>query len=220
MPIRYDARIELLATFRQDTKTHISDHIQEWRHRKRLIKAEIPLEYCLEWFLKSLQPEISKDFSMSRVYSKEQAIFRSQQLELVYSQSRILKKILPDAPGSMVDIAKSKLGPHVDGILGAVNTNAVNLLSQLQQLSFQTAPNNQVTSSNPSSSQPSSVNAMQSGNPKGNQNFPMGKIKDKVRKRVKMGRLTQIILAIMLVVVEMSLERKSSFHASYTVETI
>jgi hypothetical protein len=48
----------------------------------------------------------------------------------------------------------------------------------------------------------------------------MGRRKDEVRKRVKMGRLMQIILAIMLVVVEMSLKRKSSSHASYVVETI
>jgi len=50
--------------------------------------------------------------------------------------------------------------------------------------------------------------------------IPMGKRREKVRKRVKMGRLMQINLAIMLVVMEMSLERKSSFHASYAVETI
>jgi len=78
--VHYDAGTELLATFCQDTANYISDHIQEWRWRKRLIKAEIPLEYCLEWFLKSLQPEIFKDVSLSKVYSEEQAIFRAQQL--------------------------------------------------------------------------------------------------------------------------------------------
>ena len=55
---------------------------------------------------------------MSGVYSEEQAIFRAQQLELIYSQSGILQKYLPDAPGSKVDIAKSKPGPHTDGIVG------------------------------------------------------------------------------------------------------
>jgi len=77
---------------------------------------------------------------------------------------------LPDAPGSKVDIAKSKLDPHADGIVESVDTNVVNVLSQLQQLSLQTAPNNQVTSSNPLSSQPSLINAIQSDNPKENQN--------------------------------------------------
>jgi hypothetical protein len=61
----YDVGIELLSAFRQDKATHISDHIQEWHTRKRLIKAYIPLEFLLEWFLKSLLPYISKDVSTS-----------------------------------------------------------------------------------------------------------------------------------------------------------
>lgn len=49
--IRYEAGTELLANFQQDTATHISDHIQEWRRIKRLIKDEIPSEFLLELFL-------------------------------------------------------------------------------------------------------------------------------------------------------------------------
>jgi len=48
----------------------------------------------------------------------------------------------------------------------------------------------------------------------------MGKRKDEVRKRVRIGRLTQINPTIMLVVVEMSVKGKLSFHASYAMETI
>ena len=55
LPVRYEAGTELLANFKQDEATHISDHIQEWRRRKRLIKVHIPGEFLLEWFLKSLQ---------------------------------------------------------------------------------------------------------------------------------------------------------------------
>jgi hypothetical protein len=51
--------------FHQDKATHISDHIQEWHRWKRLIKAYIPPEFLLEWFLKSLLPYISKDVSTS-----------------------------------------------------------------------------------------------------------------------------------------------------------
>lgn len=182
LPIRYDAGTELLGTFRQDKATHISDHIQEWRRRKRLIKAKIPPEYRLEWFLKSLQPEISKDVSMSGVYSEEQAIFRAQQLELIYSQSGILQKYLPDAPGSKVDIAKSKPGPHADGIVGSVDTTTMNLLNHLQQLSLQTASNNQVTSYDSPASQNSSINVVQSDNPKGNQSSN-GKKKRRSKKK-------------------------------------
>ena len=113
------------------------------------------------------------------VYSEEQAIFRAQQLELIYSQSGILSKYLPNAPGSKVDVAKLKPGPHTDGIVGSVDTNTLNLLNQLQQLSLQTASNNQVTSSNPTASQTSSINVVQSANPK-EIKIPMGKIKDEV----------------------------------------
>ena len=85
LPVCYDAGTELLANFKQDDATHISDHIQEWRRRKRLIKAHIPGEFLLEWFLKSLQSDISKDVSLSEVFSEEQAILRAQKLELIYS---------------------------------------------------------------------------------------------------------------------------------------
>ena len=42
LPIRYEIGTELLTSFRQDTATHISDHIHEWRHRLRLVKAPLP----------------------------------------------------------------------------------------------------------------------------------------------------------------------------------
>jgi hypothetical protein len=70
-PVRYDADIELLSTFYQEKSTHISDHIQEWNRWKRLIKAYIPQEFMLEWFLKSLQPYISKDVSTSGVHLRK-----------------------------------------------------------------------------------------------------------------------------------------------------
>ena len=67
LPVRYDVGTELLSTFRQDKYTHISDDIQEWRRWKRLIKAFIPPEFLLEWFLKYLLPYIAKDVSTSGV---------------------------------------------------------------------------------------------------------------------------------------------------------
>ena len=75
--VRYDAGTDLLSTFRQDKAAHISDHIQEWRRRKRLIKAIIPPKFLLEWFLKSLLPYISKDVSISRVTNQEEAILKA-----------------------------------------------------------------------------------------------------------------------------------------------
>ena len=131
MLVQYDAGTELLANFKQDEANHISDHIQEWRRRKRLIKAHIPGEFLLEWFLKSLQSDISKDVSLSRVFFEEQAIFRAQQLELIYSQSGVLHKYLPNAPRSKLDLSKTKPGPHGDGLIGSINSGAASLLTQL-----------------------------------------------------------------------------------------
>ena len=85
LPVCYDAGTELLLKFKKDKSTHISDHIQEWRRRKRLIKANIPPKFLLEWFLKSLFPYIAKDVSTSRVTNEEKAIFRAHQLDLIYA---------------------------------------------------------------------------------------------------------------------------------------
>ena len=85
LPVCYDVGTELLSTFWQDKATHISDHIQEWRRWKRLIKAFIPPKFLLEWFLKSLLPYIVKDVSTSGVQNEDQSIFSAQQLDLIYS---------------------------------------------------------------------------------------------------------------------------------------
>ena len=65
LPVHYDVGTEILSTFQQDKATHISDHIQEWRRWKRLIKSFILSKFLLEWFLKSLFPYIVKDVSTS-----------------------------------------------------------------------------------------------------------------------------------------------------------
>ena len=120
LPVRYDVGTELLSTFWKDKATHISDHIQEWHRWKRLIKAFILPEFLLEWFLKSLLPYIAKDVSTSGVQNEEQAIFRVQELELIYAQSSLLYEIIPNAPRSSSD-AKVKPGPHANGIVGCAS---------------------------------------------------------------------------------------------------
>jgi hypothetical protein len=85
LPVRYDVGTELLANFEQTKVNHISDHIQEWRRRRSLIKVQVPPYFLLEWFLKSLVPQLSKDIATLRVFSEEEAIMRAQQLELIYS---------------------------------------------------------------------------------------------------------------------------------------
>jgi hypothetical protein len=53
---------------------------------------------------------------------------RSQQLELIYSQSDMLCEILLDAPWSTLDKAKQNYGPHVDGIVGLAQINSMDPL--------------------------------------------------------------------------------------------
>jgi hypothetical protein len=103
LPVRYDTGTELLANFEQTIVDHISDNIREWRHWKSLIKVPVPPAFLLEWFLKSLVPQLSKDIATFRVFSEEDAIMRAQQFELIYSQSGLLYNIFPDVPHSILD---------------------------------------------------------------------------------------------------------------------
>ena len=68
-----------------------------------MIKAFIPLDFLLEWFLKLLFPYIAKDVSTSRVQNEEQAIFRAQELDLIYAQSGLLYEIIHNALCSSFD---------------------------------------------------------------------------------------------------------------------
>ena len=129
--VSYDVGTKLLSTFWQDKSTHISNHIQEWCRRKRLIKSFIPLEFLLEWFLKLLLPYIAKDVSTSGVQNEEKVIFRAQELDLIYAQSDLLYKIIPNAPRSSFD-PKVKPGPHADGIVGCASVDSVT--KQVSQL--------------------------------------------------------------------------------------
>jgi hypothetical protein len=70
LPVRYDTGIELLANFSQTKEDHIYDHIQEWRCKKSLIKVPVPPKFLLEWFLKSLVPQLSKDVAMVNASSR------------------------------------------------------------------------------------------------------------------------------------------------------
>jgi hypothetical protein len=85
LPVRYETGIELLTSFRQNDSTHIFDHIHEWRRRRRMIKADIPDQFLVDWFVKFLLPYIAKDVALSGVTTEEEAILRAQQLDLVYS---------------------------------------------------------------------------------------------------------------------------------------
>jgi hypothetical protein len=179
LPVRYDAGTELLANFAQTPADHISDHIREWRRRKSLIKVPVPPAFLLEWFLKSLVPQLSKDVATSGVFSEEEAIMRAQQFELIYSQSGLLYQILPEAPRSILDKTRQRAGPHADGIVGSAQTKpAEQLTKQLQQLSIQHSAASQATASAAPPTQTSEVHSVQTTNPKANQQ-PEGKKKQR-----------------------------------------
>jgi hypothetical protein len=114
---------------------------------------------------------------MLRVFSKEDAIMRAQQLEIIYSQSGLLYEILPDAPHSILDKTKQRAGPHADGIVGSSHTNPIEqLTNQLQQLSIQHTTASQTTIFTAPPTQTSDVHTVQSTNPKATQQ-PEGKKK-------------------------------------------
>jgi hypothetical protein len=95
---------------------------------------------------------------------------RAQQLELIYSQSGLLYKVLPDAPQSILEKNRQRYGPHANGIVGSTQTNHVDhLLNQLLQLSIQQIVANPTIGLASAPTQTSNVHSVQSTNPKATQ---------------------------------------------------
>jgi hypothetical protein len=139
--------------------------------------VSVPLAFLLEWFLKSLVPQLSKYIVMSGVFSEEDAIMRAQQLELIYSQSSLLYEILPDAPHSILDKTRQRVGSHANGIVGLAQTKPIEKLTkQLQKFSIQHTTANQTTVLDAPPTQMSDVHTVKSKNPKATQQ-PEGKKK-------------------------------------------
>ena len=110
--------------------------------------------------------------------NEEQAIFRAQELDLIYSQSGLLYEIIPNAPRSSFD-PKVKPRPHADGIVGSASKKLVgSIVKQVAQLYInQSTLGQALASSQPA--QMANVLAMQSFDQKGNQQLGRN------RKRVK-----------------------------------
>jgi hypothetical protein len=135
-----------------------------------LIKTPIPSAFLLEWFLKSLHAPISKDVATSGVTTKEEAIFRAQQLDLIYAQSGMLYHLLPDTPQSTYD-PRQKPGPHADGIVGSANVKSADSeTNQLKELSLSQSVGGPASSVSSNPTQSADVHSMQSStNPNGSQ---------------------------------------------------
>ena len=99
--------------------------------------------------------------------NEEQAIFRAQELDLIYAHSGLLYEIIPNSLRSSFD-HKVRPGPHTDGIVGCVSAKPVNLVAkQVIQLSINHSDLGQDTpSSQPA--QMASVHSVQLSDQKGN----------------------------------------------------
>lgn len=83
LPIHYETSTKLLTSIHQSNSTHISDHIDEWYRRIRLIKAQIPYQLLSDWFTKSLLLLSTRDVAMGGVVIEEQVIICTQYLDLI-----------------------------------------------------------------------------------------------------------------------------------------
>jgi hypothetical protein len=163
LPIRYETGTELLTSLHQTTSIHISNHIHEWRRRRRLIKVVIPEQLLAEWFTKSLLPQIARDVAMGGVVTEEEAIARTQYLDLVYSQSGTLYELIPNATHAMNDPSKPSTALHADGVIGSVKTQSTTQSTgTIQRPTSTTTPSSTAPSSTPPQTQVSDVNAVQS----------------------------------------------------------
>ena len=84
--------MKLLTNFKQTNATHISDHIHEWRLRRRMVEKFVLNQLLVERFIKSLLPSINKDVAKGGVVTEEKVIARAQYLYLIYTQFGTLYK--------------------------------------------------------------------------------------------------------------------------------
>ena len=125
LSIWYEMGTEILSSLRQNTATHISDHIHEWRRCRMLVKALSPDALLANWFTKSLLPKISCDVAMSRAITEEDIIRRAQHLDLIYSQSGTPYDIIPQALRPSNDKPQTTPGPHANGVIGSVFASTI-----------------------------------------------------------------------------------------------
>jgi len=73
--------------------------------------------------MKSFVNKIAADIAMGKCVTEDQAITHAQYLDIVYSQSGTLYKMLPDPPIPSSDLAASKSPsvPPIDGVIVSVS---------------------------------------------------------------------------------------------------
>jgi hypothetical protein len=190
LPIRYETGTEILSSFKQNKGTHISDHIHEWRRRRRLIKLELPDQLLAEWFTKSFVNDIGRDIAMGGVVMEEQAISRAQYLDLVYSQTGTLYDLLPDLPRpSTSTTSTTPAASHAaDGVIGTFQAqpqSASSVPPKPASSNVQNAP-----SPAPPTGKTSEVNAVQS-TPAGKNKSKKGRGRNKEDKNTSQAERTK-----------------------------
>ena len=70
-------------------------------------------------------PPISRDVAMGGAITEEKSISHAQYLDLVYSQSRTLYDLIPQAPRPSTDPAKTPAKPPVNGIVGSIQPPSI-----------------------------------------------------------------------------------------------
>ena len=78
LPVRYDEGVEILLSCQQNTTTHITDHIHEWRRCRSMCKIRLDDRIFLDLFLKTLLPPITKDITFEHPQIEEEAILKAQ----------------------------------------------------------------------------------------------------------------------------------------------
>ena len=122
LPVIYDEGVEILLSCRQNTTTHITDHIHEWRRRRSLCKIQLDDRIFLDWFLKTLLPPISKDVAFECPHSEEEAILKSQLFDLIHAQPGYLYTVIPDAPHASSSYRDAPGASHAaDDIIGSIS---------------------------------------------------------------------------------------------------
>jgi hypothetical protein len=111
----------------------------------------IPDQLLVEWFTKSLLPQIACDVSMGGVVTDEEAIAQAQCLDLVYSQSGTLYELIPNATRATIDPSKPSSTSHADGVIGSVKTQYTSQSTGTTQRSTSTSAPSLTT---PSSTSP------------------------------------------------------------------
>ena len=116
--------MELLTNFKQTNATRISDHIHEWRHRRRMVKIFVPNQPLAEWFIKSLLPSIAEDVAKGGVITEEQVISRAQCLDLIYTQFGTLYEKISNTSRSNFTVPPPSKDFHIgDGLIGIASTH-------------------------------------------------------------------------------------------------